>query len=52
MSLAAALTDIRIEFVDGVTDVSRDRLPPGGKEKHLSDGGLGAWRAHLNVIRT
>ena len=51
MSLAAALTGLHVEYVDGETDVSRKLLPPGGKEKHLSDGGLGAWRAHMNALR-
>ncbi len=51
MSLAAALTGLQVEYVDGVKNVSRDYLPPGGKEKHLHDGGLGAWRAHMNVMR-
>ena len=52
MSLAAALTDLRVEYIDGVTEVDEKSLPPGGKEVNLSSGGLGAWRAHLNVART
>jgi GR25 family glycosyltransferase involved in LPS biosynthesis len=52
MSLAAAFAGLQIEYVDGVTNVSRDYLPPGGTEKHLHDGGLGAWRAHMNALRT
>ncbi|KAK3722967.1 hypothetical protein LTR37_002112 [Vermiconidia calcicola] len=51
MSLAAAFSGLQVEYVDGVTNVSRDLLPPGGKEKHLHEGGLGAWRAHMNVMR-
>ena len=52
MSLAAALTDLRVEYIDGVTEVDEKSLPPGGKEVNLKSGGLGAWRAHLNVART
>lgn len=51
LSLAAAFSGLQIEYVDGVTNVSRDYLPPGGKEKNLKDGVLGAWRAHMNVLR-
>jgi len=51
MSLAAALTGLDFEFVDGVTDVSRRALPPGGENLGLSDGALGNWRAHMNVAQ-
>lgn len=51
MSLAAALSDIDIEYIDGVTEVLEKTLPPGGKETNLSKGSLGAWRAHVNVLR-
>lgn len=50
-SLAAALTGLEFEFVDGVTDVSRRALPPGGENLGLSDGALGNWRAHMNVAQ-
>jgi hypothetical protein len=29
MTLAAAFSDLQIEYIDGVTDVDRDLLPPG-----------------------
>lgn len=51
MSLAAALTDLRIDYVDGVTGVDKISLPPGGKEVKLDSGGLGNWRAHMNIAR-
>lgn len=52
MSLAAALTGLQIEYIDGVTDVDKAYLPPsGGKEKVPGSGSLGAWRAHMNVLR-
>lgn len=51
MSVAAALTDLQIDYVDGVTEVDRNSLPPGGKEMNLDTGGLGNWRAHMNIAR-
>ncbi|KAK8253120.1 hypothetical protein HDK77DRAFT_170714 [Phyllosticta capitalensis] len=51
MSLAAAVTGLEIEYVDGVTEVEDKALPPGGAEVHLNKGGLGNWRAHLNIAR-
>lgn len=51
MSLAAALTDLRIDYIDGVTEVDNRTLPPGGREVKLGSGGLGNWRAHMNVAR-
>lgn len=51
MSLAAALSDLDIEYIDGVTEVLEKTLPPGGKETTLNKGNLGAWRAHVNVMR-
>ena len=60
MSLAAALSDLQVEYVGGVTDVDRKYLPPDGKTaadrdgkpKSPNDGSLFAWRAHMNVLRT
>lgn len=51
MALAAAFSGLQIEFVDGVTEVDERTLPPGGNEVKMDQGGLGAWRAHLNAIR-
>lgn len=51
MSLAASFSDLQIEYVDGVTEVEEKTLPPGAKEVGLKKGNLGAWRAHINVIR-
>ncbi|KAK7544540.1 uncharacterized protein J3D65DRAFT_581827 [Phyllosticta citribraziliensis] len=51
MSLAAAATGLQIEYVDGVTEVEEKALPPGGAEVHLNKGGLGNWRAHMNIAR-
>ena len=52
MSLAAALSGLQVEYIDGVTDVDKAYLPPdGGKKKEPGSGSLGAWRAHMNVLR-
>jgi hypothetical protein len=51
MSLAAALSDIEIEYVDGNTHVDEKTLPPGGVETNLNEGSLNAWRAHMDVAR-
>ena len=49
MSLAAALTDLRIDYVDGVSEIDNRTLPPSGKEVNLDPGALGNWRAHMNI---
>ncbi|KAK4541577.1 hypothetical protein LTR36_007874 [Oleoguttula mirabilis] len=51
VSLAAALTGLQFEFVDGVTEVSQRALPPGGEQLGLNSGALGNWRAHMNVAQ-
>ena len=51
MSLAAALTDLQIDYIDGVTELDKKTLPPGGKEANLASGALGNWRAHMNIAR-
>ena len=51
MSLAAALTDLRIDYVDGVSEIDAKTLPPGGREANLNWGALGNWRAHMNIAR-
>lgn len=51
MALAASVTGLEFEFVDGVREVSPKALPPGGSDKSLSDGERGNWRAHMNVAQ-
>ena len=51
MSLAAAFSNLQMEYIDGVTEVDDEALPPGGKEKDFKDSVVGAWRAHMNAIR-
>ncbi|KAF2211473.1 glycosyltransferase family 25 protein [Cercospora zeae-maydis SCOH1-5] len=54
MSLAAALTPggLRLDYVGRVTNVSQKALPPGGDDSRHKPGMIGAWRAHVNVLRT
>lgn len=49
--MAAAYTGLKIEYVDGVTDVEAKTLPPGGLERPPNAGSVRAWRAHMNVMR-
>jgi hypothetical protein len=51
MFLAAAYSGLEIEYIDGVTAVENITLPPGGIERGLNSGSVGAWRAHMNVMR-
>lgn len=51
-TLAAALTGLKVDFVEAISHVDEKAWPPGGKETNLNRGGAGAWRSHLNVIRT
>ncbi|KAI9803138.1 MAG: hypothetical protein M1833_001209 [Piccolia ochrophora] len=54
LSLAAALSKMRLDWVDGVhgKDVLDKVMPPGLAGGKLNDGSKGAWRAHLNALST
>ncbi|KAI0901923.1 glycosyltransferase family 25 protein [Annulohypoxylon nitens] len=54
MVLAAALSNIEIEFIDGIDgkDVpDKALLNSQGELKRLADPVIGAWRAHMNAIQ-
>ncbi|KAJ4292883.1 hypothetical protein N0V88_005543 [Collariella sp. IMI 366227] len=54
MVLQAALSDIQIEFIDGVIgkDVVDKAVPMSSPDdKRPPDAVLGSWRAHMNAIR-
>lgn len=51
MSLAAALTGLQIEYVNGVTSIDKSVLPPGDVGTITDVGTFYAWRAHMNVMR-
>ena len=51
LMVTLTLTDLQIDYVDGVTEVDRKSLPPGGQETNLDLGALGNRRAHMNIAR-
>ncbi|EME40818.1 glycosyltransferase family 25 protein [Dothistroma septosporum NZE10] len=51
LSLAATLTGLEVEYVDGATEFDEGLLPPGGDPAKIGKGSIGAWRAHMNVAR-
>ena len=54
MVLQAALSDIQIEFIDGVRgkDVPDKAVPMYSSDsKRLPDASIGSWRAHMNAAR-
>ncbi len=54
MVLQAALSDIQIEFIDGVQgkDVPDKAVPKTLPDsKRPSEANIGSWRAHMNAAR-
>lgn len=53
MVLGAALSDIDIEFIDGVLgqDVPDKAVPVSPNHGRLQDPSIGSWRAHINAIQ-
>lgn len=53
MVLGAALSNIDIDFIDGVkgTDVPEKAVPTSQDHEHLQGAALGSWRAHMNAIQ-
>jgi hypothetical protein len=53
MSLAAALSNIEFEFIDGVdgSAIPDTALPQTSTHDRLSKQTVGAWRGHLNAIQ-
>ncbi|CAJ2507256.1 Uu.00g084420.m01.CDS01 [Anthostomella pinea] len=51
--LAAALSNIEFEFIDGVDGslIPDTVIPSGPKQGRLPDAPLGCWRAHMNAIQ-
>ncbi|KAK0634390.1 hypothetical protein B0T17DRAFT_566896 [Bombardia bombarda] len=53
MLLQAALSDVKLDFIDGVLgkDVVDKAIPvTAPDQKRLSDAVVGSWRAHMNAI--
>ncbi|KAK6958436.1 hypothetical protein Daesc_001237 [Daldinia eschscholtzii] len=53
MFLQAALSDMRIEFIDGVNgkDIPDKAIPTTFERERMNDASLGSWRAHMNAIQ-
>jgi hypothetical protein len=52
LSLAAAYTGLRIDYVDGVTEMDDKALPPHPDNWYkMPKGAVFNWRAHMNVLR-
>ncbi|KAL8356257.1 hypothetical protein RB601_001527 [Gaeumannomyces tritici] len=54
LSLAAALTGVRLSYSDGIdgSEVEERVLPADSEGKRIRKGNVGSWRAHMNVLRT
>ena len=52
MSLAASLTDIKVDYIDAISHADGVILPPGGADLRLNNETVNNWRTHLNAIRT
>lgn len=53
MSLSAAISNIKLEFVDGITGESIKQSaypPPEENIKHIA-GIRGSWRTHMNALQ-
>ncbi|KAK4501052.1 hypothetical protein PRZ48_006858 [Zasmidium cellare] len=51
LSLAASMTGLQLEYVDGVSGLEKGYLPEDYWKTSLDDGALYCWRAHVNVAR-
>ncbi|KAL2189941.1 glycosyltransferase family 25 protein [Thermothelomyces heterothallicus CBS 203.75] len=51
--LQAALSDIQVEFIDGVLgqDIPDKAIPTSPDHKRPADPVLGCWRGHMNAVR-
>ncbi|MCJ1394597.1 hypothetical protein MMC18_007477 [Xylographa bjoerkii] len=53
LSLAASLTNLKFDYVDGVLgkNIPSKALPVGQEQRTMPNSTLGSWRAHMNAIR-
>jgi hypothetical protein len=53
MSLSAAISNIKLEFVDGVTgdSIKHSAYPPPEENLKLLPGIRGSWRTHMNALQ-
>ena len=53
LSLAASLTNLKFDYLDGVVgkNIPQKALPVGQEQRNMQNSTLGSWRAHMNAIR-
>jgi hypothetical protein len=53
MSLSAAISNIKLDFVDGVTgdSIKQSAYPPPDENRKLLPGIRGSWRTHMNALQ-
>jgi hypothetical protein len=53
MSLSAAISNIKLEYVDGVTgdSIKQSAYPPPDENLKLLPGIRGSWRTHMNALQ-
>lgn len=53
MSLSAAVSNIKVTFVDGVTgnSIKQSAYPPPDENRKLLEGIRGSWRTHMNALQ-
>ncbi|KAH7130686.1 hypothetical protein B0J11DRAFT_523830 [Dendryphion nanum] len=53
MTLAAATSNMKLEFVDGVKgeQIAQSAYPPPGENIKLPSGIRGSWRTHMNALQ-
>jgi hypothetical protein len=53
MVLSAAISNIKVDFVDGVTgeSIKQSAYPPPEENLKLLPGIRGSWRTHMNALQ-
>jgi hypothetical protein len=53
MSLSAVVSNVKIEFVEGVTgdSINEKAYPPPEENRKHSAGIRGSWRTHMNALQ-
>lgn len=53
MTLQAALSNLHINFIDGVLgkDVPDSAIPTSPGHGRMGDPSIGSWRGHMNAIQ-
>jgi len=53
MTLQAALSNLHINFIDGVLgkDVPDNAIPTSPGHGRMGDASIGSWRGHMNAIQ-